>query len=81
MILENDVLNFMPQRVYDQRAVRHTHTHTQPVCSHDSSLHLSESVSQSLTQSISQSVSQSVGQSIDQSARLSVNQPVSMSIS
>ena len=79
MILENDVLNFMPQRVYDQRAVRHTHT--QPVCSHDSSLHLSESVSQSLTQSISQSVSQSVGQSIDQPVSHSVNQPVSMSIS
>ena len=78
MILENDVLNFMPQRVYDQSAVRHTHT--QLVCSHDSFLHLSESVSHSLTQSISQSVSQSVGQSIDQSVSHLVNQPVSQSI-
>ena len=59
MILENDVLNFMSQRVYDQRAVRHTHN---PVCLHDSSLHLS--MSQLVTHTLNQPVSQSISQSV-----------------
>ena len=66
MILENDVLNFMPQRVYDQRAVRHTHTHSQFVRTILPSTFLSQLVSHSLSQSASQSVNQLVSQSISQ---------------
>ena len=64
MILENDVLSFMPQRVYDQRAVRHTNT--QFVRTILPSTFLSQLVSHSLSQSASQYVDQLVSQSISQ---------------